>query len=362
MLACLAAPQLYGLLRFEPPGLDFLPLWTAGHMVWSEPGKIYDFVAVTRAQDWLIPPMRWLRPFAYPPTNLLLLAPLGRLAYWPALGLWTALNLGVFFYASARLAERSRTLVFALMATAPAVVLAVFAGQGALLVAGLTILAALELKGRPRLAGALFAIAAVLKPQALLLAPVALLACGAFEALASAVVVGAVLIGLSAALFGPARWTEWLAALAPFQAVVDGVPALKANLITPLGLADDLGLTGAASLAWRAAFALAGVALVWRAWSRPMDSARRLAVLLAGGLLVAPYALVYDAAILAPAAAVMAVGALAASDRTLRLVALAAISAVATPYLGAAAVLAFVVLASLDAPAPRVSAVASASS
>ena len=84
-LSALAGLQVWNMLRVEPLAMDFLPLWTAGRMVWSDPGKVYDFAAITSAQGWLPQPhFAWTRPYAYPPTTLLLMAPLGRLPYWAA--------------------------------------------------------------------------------------------------------------------------------------------------------------------------------------------------------------------------------------------------------------------------------------
>jgi hypothetical protein len=181
-LAALAAGQAWALMRFQPPGLDFLPLWTAGRMAWTDPGRVYDFAAVTRAQAWLLPGFRWMRPYAYPPTVLLALAPLGALPFWAALSLWTGASFAVFAAAAARLARGATPLALGLAILSPAVVLAALAGQAVVMAAGLVTLAIATLQRRPRLAGVLFALAAALKPQAVLLAPIALVAGGAFDA------------------------------------------------------------------------------------------------------------------------------------------------------------------------------------
>ena len=349
-------PQTWALLHFQPAGVDFLPLWTAGRMAWTAPQGIYDFAAVTHAQDWLLGHLRWPRPYAYPPSALLILAPFGALPFWVALGLWSALGLGVFLVAGARMAPSGRGLTLALMTLAPPVVLALAVGQMTLLAAGLAAMAVVELKVRPKLAGVLFAVAAVLKPQAVLLAPVALVACGAYEALASAALVGAALVALSAIVFGPARWIEWLASLGPFQAVVEEIPRLMMGVITPYAAGRELGLSGAALTVWRAAFALFALAAVWWAFRRQESSARRLGALMGGGLLITPYAMHYDGSLLIPAAAVMAVSAVGEAGWLLRLVALGAACEVTTPYLGALLVTAFVLLSGIDPPAPRVAA------
>jgi hypothetical protein len=343
-LAALAAGQTWALVKFQPLGIDFLPLWTAGRMAWSDPGHLYDFAAVTHAQGWLLPNFRWMRPYAYPPTALLVLAPFGALPFWPALALWTALSFGVFLTAGARLAKRSRGLALALMILSPPVVLAALAGQTVVLAAGLAALALADLERRPRLAGVLIALAAALKPQAALLAPVALLACGALETLAVAALAGAALAAISVLCFGFARWPEWLASLGPFQAVVESIPHLMPGVITPYGAAHELGLAGAAATLWRAGFGLFGLALVWRVFAKTRDPATRLAALGAGSLLAAPYAMHYDGALLAIPAVILALR-LDRPGWLRRMLALCAICEVTTPDLGLAAVTMFAVLA-----------------
>jgi hypothetical protein len=353
LLAAMAAGQAFVLVRFQPLGLDFLPLWTAGRMAWADPGRVYDFAAVTHAQAWLLPGLKWLRPFAYPPTALVVLAPLGRLPFWAALALWCGLGAGVFLWASLALAARRPWLTAALAMLAPAAVVGLIAGQSALLVAGLAGVAMVQLAPRPRLAGALLAMAAAIKPQALLLAPLALAACGAWEALFAAGLTEAALVALSLVLFGPARWAEWLACLPRFQAVIAATPSLVAGLITPAALALALGLAGAAAELWRALFALAAVALVWRTFARPSTPALRLAALGVGGLMVSPYALVYDAALLVPAAAALAASAGEGRDGTWRVLGFVAACAAATPGIGPLAVLGFAALTAFEPRSAR---------
>jgi len=354
MLA-LSAVRLWVLLRCQPLGMDFLPLWTAGRFAWSHPGQVYDFAAVSHAQGWLLPGFKWLRPFVNPPTALLLLAPLGALPFGSALGLWVTLGFGAFLFAGARLAAGRWPIALLLMALAPAVVLAAIVGQSVLLGTALMVLGIVELPRRPRLAGALIALAAAIKPQVALLAPVALLAGGAVEALVSAAVVEGVLVAASMVVFGPARWSEWLASLPAFQAVIDGTPGLVPGVITPGGAAHLLGLTGVVATVWRAVFALAGLAVVWRAFRSAPGAAHRLASLAAGTLLATPYAMHYDGALLVPAAVVLAVEAIETPAWALRLVAFCFVCEVTTPYAGFLCVLAYTALVVLNArSAPRI--------
>lgn len=352
VLAVMAAGQIWTLMRFQPPGLDFLPLWTAGRMAWTDPHRLYDFAAVTRAQAWLLPDYRWMRPYAYPPTALLALAPLGRLPLWAAFSIWTGASFAVFTAAGARLARGATPLALGLMILSPAVVLAALAGQTAVMAAGLITLAITCLQSRPRLAGMLFALAAALKPQAALLAPVALVACGAFDALACAAIAGLALVAASILLFGFARWPEWLASLGPFQAVIESVPRFQLGLVTPSALGRAIGLAGAGLGVWIAAFTIGGAAIVWRVFARSTDAPARAAALAVGGLIATPYALCYDGTLLVPAAAALLLGA-DARRWPARLAALCAVCLITTPGLGFAAVAAFGLLASLEPSAPR---------
>jgi hypothetical protein len=312
-------------------------------MSWTHPGQVYDFAAVSHAQFWLLPGFKWLRPYAYPPTALLLLAPFGRLPFWVALGLWVALGFGVLFYAGLRLSRRRRSLALLLIACSPAVVLAGIVGQSVLLTTALMVLAVIDFERRPRFAGALIALAAAIKPQVALLAPVALIAGGAFETLASAAIAEALLVAASVMIFGPGRWSEWFASLPAFQAVIDSTPGLAPGAISPGGAAHALGLTGVVATAWRAAFALVGAAVVWLGFAvKRSGPDYRLAALSAGTLLAAPYAMHYDGAFLVPAAAVMAVESLQARSWILRLLAFFAVCQVTGPYQVLLSVLAFV--------------------
>jgi hypothetical protein len=321
--------------------MDFLPLWTAGRFAGSHPAQIYDFAAISHAQGWLLPNFRWLRPFANPPTALLLLAPLGLLPFWPALAIWVGLGLGVFLFAAWRLSERHRVLALVLMGLSPATVMAVLVGQSVLLAAALVVLGMVELERRPRLAGALLALAAAIKPQMALLAPVALIAGGSLEALASAALVEALLVALAALIFGPARWSEWLASLPAFQAVIDGTPGLAPGVISPGGGAHLLGLSGLAVTLWRAAFAVVGVVMVWRAFAVSKHAPARLASLSAGTLLATPYAMHYDGVLLVPAVVVMAVEDVEAPGWVMRLLALGFVCEAASPYIGFLCLLAY---------------------
>lgn len=273
-------------LTTQPLGLDFLPLWTAARM---DPRHIYDFGLVSARQAWLY--TGGPRPFVYPPSALLFLKPFGAAPYWAAYPAFVALTGALFVWAGRRLKADWRLLLM----PAP-ILLVALAGQVTFLIGGLT-MAALTLKNRPLLAGVLFGIAGAIQPQALVLLPLALAVEGNWRAFwttaATAIVLGLVSIPLGAS------WPAWIEALPRFTKLVLADPGLAATTVTPFAS------WGPGSLILSAPVAIAGVWLAFRSDSIP---ARTLA-LLGGALLVSPYAMNYQMALLI--APILALGGLA---------------------------------------------------
>lgn len=279
-------------LGYHPAGLDFLAFWAGGRAALDDPGRIYDFAHVTALQGIDFGP-GVLRPYINPPSALLLFAPLARLPFWTGYALLMLASLAVLL-AAARRAGAPWWLV-----ALPMVVFTLFCGQVTLLIAGLVLLA-LTLRERPWIAGLCFAIAGVIKPQILLLLPLALAAQGAWLTIVATGVVGLALCGLSALLFGVQTWLDWLHAMPRFSDVVMGNRQLLEHAITPYAWLVVQGWNGA--LAWLLApFAAWGV---WAAFRHERPWCDRMLALLGGGLLISPYAMNYELALLAPAIAV----------------------------------------------------------
>jgi hypothetical protein len=166
------------------------------------------------------------------------------------------------------------------------------------LVGGLALLG-LTLQRRPVLAGVLWGLAASIKPQLLILLPVALAAGGNWKAMASTGLTGAAICGASVTILGVGPWLDWLQALGRFQRLIFGDAALTADAITPYAFLTGMNLDGA----W--AFLLAPLVLVavWFTFRKPADPADQAIALLGGALLISPYAMNYELALLAPALA-----------------------------------------------------------
>jgi hypothetical protein len=292
-----------GTLRWQPMGLDFLAIWGGVRVALEHPSLLYDFSVVTQAQQPLLGAIAKVRPFPYPPSAALVFLPFGLMGYWTAYASFMLLSGALFLQAAWRVSGRVLTLV--LLAAAPPVVLAVLAGQLSLLIGGL-VLSALAARDRPVLSGVLLGLAAAVKPQLLVLFPLALLLERRWRTLAAALATGALVCAASAAVFGLASWLDWLGALPRFSRLIAEDRSLLAIVVTPMGALLRHGVQGPALIAAQGLCVLAGAAVVWRVFTTQTSTAVRLMALIGGGLLITPYALGYEFAIVAPAVALLA--------------------------------------------------------
>jgi hypothetical protein len=202
-------------------------------------------------------------------------------------------------------------------------------------------------KTQPILAGVLFGLAGVIKPQAMLLLPVALFALGAWRAMAMTAFCAAAVAVASALVFGAHAWVDWFAAVSRFEDWVMKSPGLVRGMITPTALGMSMGLDPGALATWRLGFGLGAIAMVWFVFRSTEDPARRLTALFGGALFITPYAMHYDAALLAPAAALMLTHRSRPGEWIVAIVASALLCCAAIPHWGAAAVTLFILAVSL---------------
>ena len=273
---------------------DFLVFWTAAR---APLHSIYDIDALTRAQAWAVVDLQDRRPFAYPPTFLTLIAPFGRLPILPALLAWSALGIGAFCVASSKLVGRS----WPLMLVSPAFICAAVTGQVTFIVGAGLMAGVLLLPKRPLLAGLVFGVVATLKPQAAVMVPLALVVGKHWRALLAAAVSGAV-IGVVSLVQHPELWGQWLRLLPVFSKIIE-TDAWDISIgVTPKTFAHQLGLRGTfGEAALVAAGSVLGVAAVLAAF-RGTNAVQRYAALCVGYLLISPYALWYELALLQPVA------------------------------------------------------------
>ncbi len=280
-------------LGAQPPGVDWSPLWAAARVPPGHASGLYDFARITRAQAPLIGLVSGLRPFVYPPSALPVFAPFAPLPVLPSYVLWTAAT-GAFYLAAASGLSR-RWWMLPLM---PPVILVALTGQTSFLLGGMMILGLLLLDRRPVWAGLILGLATAIKPQICVLVPIALIVAQNWRALFGWGGGGAAMLLLSLALFGWGAWADWLAALPRFQALFRDSPMLVDAAVTPYALAQRSGIAGWPVFAIATMLALAAI---WATFRRECDPADRLIALAGGALLLSPYAMNYELALLAPA-------------------------------------------------------------
>jgi alpha-1,2-mannosyltransferase len=309
--------------RFNALGADWVIFLAAARAFFTgDLPHIYNQLWITQATNsqfahWLSAPLPFPL-FPYPPVFLLLVLPFAGLPVgWSLLASQLA-QFAALAWALRRYAPDRSYLFFLIGAVlAPAAANNVLAGSNAVLVAALIVGGVALLQDRPALAGALLGVV-IFKPQFFPLLPLTLIAARQGRALAGMATSAIALCLLSAALFGPGLWLDWINLyLHPQQ--VAGVNGTDWGHSWDESISTCVSLLGAprwAGTLAQAAGALIAVAAVWRAFR--IAHPQRLAVLLCACLLASPHVSNYDLELLA-IAALLAVRALPASSRPLAL-------------------------------------------
>jgi hypothetical protein len=269
VLASVSVLLVYGMSRVQSLGIDFAPVWAAA----ADPANAFDAERMTEAQRPFIDGLRDLRPFAYAPPALLLFTPLGLLPFWPGYILFAAVGVMLFL-----VAVRQAQVPWWAAVSAP-VVLLVIIGQTTLIVCGLLLAGFLATDWRSR--AVLIGVAGVIKPQLCLFVPLLLIFNRDWRTFIGAAVIVAALSILATAAFGPKVWSEWLASTRVLVEVVQSRPEFSEKMLQTHPLLLPLG-----------------IAAVWRL--RNAGAPDQLAATAGAALLVAPYAMTYELAVLVP--------------------------------------------------------------
>jgi len=287
-----ASAAMFQLVEYLVAGTDFSCVWAGSKVALQAPAHLYDFAYVTQMQGWPLGPHK-IRPYIYSPAALFVFIPFSLAPYWVGYGLWNGLTAALQLWAG--LKARAPWWLMLL----PPVAFVIYCGQVTLLIGGLVLGGLALQRTRPLAAGVLFGLAAVVKPQMVLLVPIALAAEGRWRTLAAAGAIAASLAAASAMIWGLGAWVEWLHALPRFKELIFGDRSLVEDAITPFAVLQNLGIKGA----WALLLAPAVAVAVWITFRRTQDIADRSIAVFAGALLVSPYAMNYEAALLAPAVA-----------------------------------------------------------
>jgi hypothetical protein len=266
--------------------------------------RFTDFLNTTFA-DWLSKPLAY-RPWAYPPSFLLMLlpfAPLGFFGSYVAFQVVTAALLALALRSSATTAVPASVL-FVIALICPASAINAINGQAVFLVAALIVGGFALLERRPWLGGLVLGLL-TFKPQFCILVPIALIAAGQWRALLASGLSALAMMIASGLVFGWDLWIRWF-------------PLIIENLVSPNEKWIEFGrmwghsvytcavLLGAPDrvASWLQLLVTLGAAIsVVLAFRSRLGTREKIAVFLAATVLAAPHSGPYDITLLVIAAA-----------------------------------------------------------
>ena len=276
-------------------GRDFLNLWMYGRAVGdADPARFYDLATYNGELARLLGPGYPGQNWPNPPTALIVMAPFGLLAYFPALIAWFAIGLLAFYLAGRR--EVSDARILAVVLVSPAALLCVISGQSSFLTTAALLAIFAWLDKRPVIAGLLIGLLTV-KPQLGVLFPFMLIASGRWRVFCWAAVTALALIAISVALGGEVSWHDYIVKALPLQREVLGDAAGTADAVSANRVHECTGLVGnRIGEAIQLVFAVATVAAVVAAFRYRSHSDPRLlqALFFACTVCASPYMGAYD--------------------------------------------------------------------
>jgi arabinofuranan 3-O-arabinosyltransferase len=197
----------------HPTFIDFINWWVAGRFALARNALgAYNFFTFSAAQALLAkstPPISYYY-WVYPPSLLLLVAPLALLSYGTAFLAWTAATLCLYEIALYEILPFSLSVVLALLPLP--VINNVFDGQTAFLMAGLVGLSLVFMNRRPYVSGICLGLLTY-KPQYLLFFALALVITGQWRVIAAAAASASLFAGAAVIAFGFNAWELFLRSL-----------------------------------------------------------------------------------------------------------------------------------------------------
>jgi glycosyl transferase family 87 len=278
----------------NPTFVDFLQWWVGGQFaLMRNAAGAYDYSTFSAAQALVAaspPPVTYFH-WVYPPTMLLLVAPIARLPYVVAFVTWIATTLILYAIALYAILPSSLSIVLTLLPLP--VVKNVFDGQTAFLIAALLGLSLVFMGRRPYLSGVCLGILTY-KPQFVLFFPLVLLITGQWRVIAGATASALLFAGAAALAFGSNVWLLFLRSLQGHNPATLLPPNLEAVNQTVFGLMHEAGSGLLAAWIVHLAIALFTTVLARQIWLLPVPHSLKAAAFSIGALIVTPYMLAYD--------------------------------------------------------------------
>ena len=290
---------------------DFFDWWIGSRVALDRnAAAVYNFSAFSAAQALVtkIPPPVSYFPYLYPPTMLLLFAPISLLPCVTGFFVWIAMTLCLFVVALYAIVPDTLLIVLALM---PLPVLkCVVGGDSSFMMAGLLGLSLVSIGRRPYLSGICIGILTY-KPQFVLFFPLALLITGQWRVIAGATASALLFAGAAALVFGSNVWLLYLRSLQTLNPATLLPPNLKGLDQTVLGMMHQAGAGPVAAWVVHLAASLLVIALACQIWFRPVPHSLKAAAFSIGALTVTPHLFAYDLTALSIPAAFLVADAVA---------------------------------------------------
>ena len=277
-------------------GRDFLNFWMYGHAAFgADPGRYYEPHLYNHALQAMLGADYPIQTWSYPPTIMLVVAPFGLLGYRAALLVWTALG-GVLLYLAMPRQTPHRAVILAAFMS-PAAVFCLMSGQSAFITTAMLLAIFATLDKWPLFACLLIGLL-TLKPQLGVLLPVMLIASGQWRAFIAASVTAIALALVTAALFGPQVWIDYLhIGIAAQNHVLSDTHILAARLMSTVFMNLHLaGVSYGVAMASQLCVSILAAAAVAWAFRRHRDADPHvlLALFLACATAATPYLMSYD--------------------------------------------------------------------
>jgi Glycosyltransferase family 87 len=224
--------------------------------------------------------------FPYPVTALLLVRLFGLLPFWPSYVAWGLAGSVAIACASRRMTS---TGALALGFCTSAMISVLAGGQtslfiGALVIAGLS-------SREPRWRGMFLAAAAVMKPQSLLAAPIALVAERNWRAIGWAIATALALVLLSVLVFGLDTWVRWATNLHRFPTYLTR-RGIDLQDVGAYGIVRAAGLPG-----WAFVIGIPpAIATSWLMFCQDTKLVDRYVAFVCSTVMLSPYTMSYDLA------------------------------------------------------------------
>ena len=284
--------------RGQALGADFVTFYSASTLALAGNGlDAYTVASLSAVERHLFPAFS-LGPYAwfYPPTFLLLIAPLALLPYLAALALFIGTTAAAWAVTLGRAIGRSGAGW--LIAAFPGLWICIAQGQNGLLTAALAGGSLLLLTRQPMLSGVLLGLL-VIKPQLAVVFAVALIATRAWRTMLVAAGTALAFLGVSVAVFGPRSLPAWFESLQLARTATEAGYLPWHKMPSTFAMLRLVGASVEWSYIVHGLVSLIALTAVWVVWRRSDSLRLRGSVLMAATFIVNPYAFDYDLAWLA---------------------------------------------------------------